>query len=49
MSNFLEFWTTLLRSVSSFLMTEPVSWFVAIALLTFVVGLFFKIIGRRDW
>ena len=37
---FLQFWTLILNSVSDFLMTEPISYFTALIILTFVVGLF---------
>lgn len=39
MSNFTGFIDSLLHSLSDFLMTEPICWFVGIAVLFFIAGL----------
>ena len=47
MQNFLTFVTSLLSAVSSFLLTDPIQWFVGIFLLGAVVAVFHKIINIK--
>lgn len=48
MPNFLTFFTAILESVSDFLMSEPISYFVGICVLFFVAALVrYMIFGER--
>lgn len=47
MQDFLSFITQLLSAVSSFLMTEPIIWFVGIFLLGAVIAVFHKLISFK--
>lgn len=47
MQDFLTFTTELLRNVSSFLMSEPIVWFVGVFLVLAVTKLVFQIINIR--
>ena len=47
MQDFLTFITQLLSAVSSFLMTEPIVWFVGVFLLGAVVAVFHKLISFK--
>lgn len=45
MQNFLTFTSSLLSAVSSFLLTDPIYWFIGVFLLGAVVSVFHKIIS----
>lgn len=47
MQDFLTFITQLLSAVSSFLMTEPIVWFVGVFLLGAVIAVFHKLISLK--
>ena len=47
MQDFLTFITQLLSAVSSFLMTEPIVWFVGVFLFGAVVAVFHKLISFK--
>lgn len=47
MQDFLTFTTSLMQSVSSFLMSDPIVWFVGIFLVLAVTKLVFQIINIR--
>lgn len=45
MNDFLTFTSSLFNQISGFLMTEPIKWFVGVALVLAVIGIFRKVIS----
>lgn len=47
MSNFVTFWSDIFDLVSSFLLSEPIIWFIGILLLICLAGFINKILYAR--
>lgn len=47
MQNFVAFWSDMLGVVSSFLLSEPIVWFVGCFVLIFILGFLQKLLNIK--